>query len=403
MRGLKKFHRESGDSPCGFFSWMKPQLMTMAPSIAAERTDEGVVLRLSGDWTLRAGAALEREAEAIAAAGAGLGKAWLDVSAIGALDTAGAFIIDRTRHELGAGGVEARLRGVKSAHAPLLDEARYRENQTSPPRRPYLLTSLVADIGATIVAAIRDLWAGLDFLGRVIAAAATAMLSLSKWRVTPLVFHLESFGLRGAPIIFMINFFVGAIVAQQGILQLARFGATALTVELVGILTLRELGVLLTSIMVAGRSGSAITAEIGAMKMREEIDALRVMAVDPLQALVLPRLGALVIALPILTLLGDVASLFGGMCVTWVEGGISPVAFLAGLQEPYMLQRFSVGLIKAPFMALIIGLIGAAEGFAVKGSAESLGSKVTASVVKSIFMVIVLDGCFAMFFAAVNY
>jgi len=314
MRGLKKFHRESGDSPCGFFSWMKPQLMTMAPSIAAERTDEGVVLRLSGDWTLRAGAALEREAEA--------------------LDTAGAFIIDRTRHELGAGGVEARLRGVKSAHAPLLDEARYRENQTSPPRRPYLLTSLVADIGATIVAAIRDLWAGLDFLGRVIAAAATAMLSLSKWRVTPLVFHLESFGLRGAPIIFMINFFVGAIVAQQGILQLARFGATALTVELVGILTLRELGVLLTSIMVAGRSGSAITAEIGAMKMREEIDALRVMAVDPLQALVLPRLGALVIALPILTLLGDVASLFGGMCVAWVEGGVSPVAFLAGLQEP---------------------------------------------------------------------
>jgi len=229
------------------------------------------------------------------------------------------------------------------------------------------------------------------------------MLSLSKWRVTPLVFHLESFGLRGAPIIFMINFFVGAIVAQQGILQLARFGATALTVELVGILTLRELGVLLTSIMVAGRSGSAITAEIGAMKMREEIDALRVMAVDPLQALVLPRLGALVIALPILTLLGDVASLFGGMCVAWVEGGVSPVAFLAGLQEPYMLQRFSVGLIKAPFMALIIGLIGAAEGFAVKGSAESLGSKVTASVVKSIFMVIVLDGCFAMFFAAVNY
>jgi phospholipid/cholesterol/gamma-HCH transport system permease protein len=377
--------------------------MTMAPSIAAERTVEGVVLRLSGDWTLRSGAALEREAEAIATAGVGTGQAWLDVSEIGALDTAGAFIIDRTRHELSLGGVEARLRGVRRDHATLLEEARYREQEIPPKARPFLLTTLVGDVGATVVDGLTDLWAGLDFLGRVIAAAVSATLSPAKWRVTPLVFHLESFGLRGAPIICMINFFVGAIVAQQGILQLARFGATALTVELVGILTLRELGVLLTSIMVAGRSGSAITAEIGAMKMREEIDAMRVMAVDPLQALVLPRMGALIIALPILTLLGDVASLFGGMCVTWLEGGVSPVAFLAGLQEPYMLQRFSVGLIKSPFMALVIGIIGAAEGFAVKGSAESLGGKVTASVVKSIFMVIVLDGCFAMFFAAVNY
>ena len=377
--------------------------MTVAPSIAAERTIDGMVLRLSGDWTLRAGAALEREAAAITAAGAGVGQAWLDISSVGALDTAGAFIIDRARQELAAGGVEARLSGVKTDHAALLREACYRENETAQKAPPLLLTSLVADVGSAVVEALVDLWAGLDFLGRVIAAAVGALLSLSKWRVTPLVFHLESFALRGAPIIIMINFFVGAIVAQQGILQLARFGATALTVELVGILTLRELGVLLTSIMVAGRSGSSITAEIGAMKMQEEIDAMRVMAVDPLQALVLPRVGALIIALPILTLLGDVASLFGGMCVTWVEGGVSPVAFLAGLQEPYMLQRFSVGLIKAPFMALVIGIIAAAEGFAVKGSAESLGSKVTASVVKSIFTVIVVDGLFAMFFAAVNY
>jgi phospholipid/cholesterol/gamma-HCH transport system permease protein len=371
--------------------------------MATEQTDEGVVFRLSGDWTLRAGAALEREALAITTSASGRGQAWLDVSAIGALDTAGAYVIDRSRHELVAEGVAARLLGVKSDHAALLGEARYREYEIPLKSPPILLTSLVADIGATVVDALDDLWSGLDFLGRVMAAAVAATLSPGKWRVTPLVYHLESFALRGAPIIIMINFFVGAIVAQQGILQLARFGATALTVELVGILTLRELGVLLTAIMVAGRSGSAITAEIGAMQMREEIDAMRVMAVDPLQALVLPRLGAMILALPILTLLGDVASLFGGMCVTWVEGGVSPVAFLAGLQEPYMLQRFSVGLIKSPFMALIIGVIGAAEGFAVKGSAESLGSKVTASVVKSIFMVIVLDGVFAMFFAAVNY
>jgi len=377
--------------------------MTIDPSMATEQTVDGIVLRLSGDWILRAGAALEREAAAISTTCKGLAQARLDVSAIGALDTAGAFVIDRARHELAAVGVEARLQGVKRDHAPLLGEARYREYGAPPKKRSLLLTSLLGDVGATLVDGLGDLWAGLEFLGRVVAAAGVATLSPSKWRVTPLVFHLESFALRGAPIICLINFFVGAIVAQQGILQLARFGATALTVELVGILTLRELGVLLTAIMVAGRSGSAITAEIGAMQMREEVDAMRVMAVDPLQALVLPRLGALILALPILTLLGDVASLFGGMCVTWAEGGTSPVAFLAGLQEPYMLQRFSVGLIKSPFMALIIGVIGAAEGFAVRGSAESLGSKVTASVVKSIFMVIMLDGCFAIFFAAVNY
>ena len=155
--------------------------------------------------------------------------------------------------------------------------------------------------------------------------------------------------------------------------------------------------------MVAGRSGSAITAEIGAMRMREEVDAMTVMAVDPMEALVMPRLGALMFSLPMLTMVGDVASLFGGMCTMWAVGGVSPVAFIGAIQEPYFLQRFFVGMIKAPFMALVIGVIAAAEGFAVKGSAESLGQKVTSSVVKSIFMVIVLDGLFSVFFSAVDY
>ena len=215
--------------------------------------------------------------------------------------------------------------------------------------------------------------------------------------------HIENFALRGAPIILLINFFVGAIVAQQGIFQLAQFGASAYSVELVAILTLRELGVLLTSIMVAGRSGSAITAEIGAMKMREEIDAMRVMAVDPIEALVLPRLTALLIAVPILTLLGDLAGLFGGMIVSWMHGDVTPYSYLVRLQHPWTLERFEVGMIKTPFMATVIGVIGCSEGFAVEGSAESLGAKVTASVVKAIFTVIVLDGLLATFFVAVDF
>jgi phospholipid/cholesterol/gamma-HCH transport system permease protein len=201
----------------------------------------------------------------------------------------------------------------------------------------------------------------------------------------------------------MINFFVGAIVAQQGISQLARYGAGAYTVDLVGILILREMGLLLTSIMVAGRTGSAMTAEVGAMNMREEIDALKVMALDPVEVLILPRVSALILSLPILTFLGDLAALFGAGCVMWYLGVVTPEGFLVRLQAHYSVERFEVGLIKAPFMALIIGIIAAAEGFAVSGSAESLGAKVTSSVVKSIFMVIVVDGIFALYFAAVDF
>ena len=189
----------------------------------------------------------------------------------------------------------------------------------------------------------------------------------------------------------------------QGIFQLLKFGASSYTVSLIGILVLRELGVLLTSIMIAGRSGSAITAELGSMKMREEIDALRVMGLSPIEVLIAPRVLALVISLPILTYIADMAALFGGMLVSWAYGGISPAAFLSLLKEAIALHTFLVGMIKAPFMALVIGLIAAMDGLATQGSAESLGRQVTSSVVKSIFMVIVLDGLFAIFFAAIDY
>ena len=208
---------------------------------------------------------------------------------------------------------------------------------------------------------------------------------------------------RGLPIIALINVLVGCIVAQQGIFQLQRFGASTFAVDLIGILVLRELAVLLTSIMVAGRSGSAITAEIGAMRMREEIDAMRVMGLEPVEVLVVPRLLALLIALPLLTFLSDMSAIFGGLLVAWSYGGISPEIFMTRLQGAIALNTFLVGIIKAPFMALVIAMISAMEGFAVEGSAESLGRQVTASVVKSIFMVIVVDGLFAMFFASIEY
>jgi len=377
--------------------------MSSGPALQAETTADGLVVRLSGDWVLSEGAELERAGAAISDASGDAQRAQVDISGIGGLDTAGAWVIGRARHELEAKGLKTEIGGVRGEHATLLKEARYRELAPPPHPRQNLAVSLLADIGKTMEAVLGDLRDGLGFLGRIVARGLWMAISPSHWRFTPLIFHLEHIALRGAPIIILINFFVGGILAQQGVLQLARFGAASMTVELVGILSLRELGVLLTSIMVAGRSGSAITAEIGAMRMREEVDAMTVMAIDPLEALILPRLSALVIALPMLTMMGDVAALFGGMCTMWAVGGVSPVAFIGAIQEPYFVQRFFVGLIKAPFMAMIIGVIAAADGFAVQGSAESLGRKVTSSVVKSIFMVIVLDGLFASFFVAVNF
>jgi phospholipid/cholesterol/gamma-HCH transport system permease protein len=171
---------------------------------------------------------------------------------------------------------------------------------------------------------------------------------------------------------------------------------------MVGILVLRELGVLIVAIMVAGRSGSAYTAELGSMKMREEIDALRTMGFDPIEVLILPRIAALIIGVPILTFIGSMSALYGGGLVCWLYGGIDPDIFLSRLKESIALNTFQVGMIKAPFMALIIGVVACVEGLAVKGSAESLGLQTTASVVESIFLVIVLDGLFAIFFASIG-
>jgi phospholipid/cholesterol/gamma-HCH transport system permease protein len=217
-----------------------------------------------------------------------------------------------------------------------------------------------------------------------------------------MVYHLGRVGWNAVPIIMLITFLIGSILAQQGIFHFRKFGADIYVVDMIGILVLREIGVLIVSIMVAGRSGSAYTAELGAMKMREEIDALRTMGFDPVEVLILPRIVALLIAVPILTFLGSMSALYGGGLVAWLYGGIDPDVFLSRLKETITFDTFEVGMIKAPFMAMVIGLIACVEGFQVKGSSESLGRQTTASVVKAIFLVIVLDGLFAMFFASIG-
>jgi phospholipid/cholesterol/gamma-HCH transport system permease protein len=376
--------------------------MTVEPSFATEPVSNGLTLRLNGRWTIGA-PGLERNADALLAAARARRAVVLDLSGLEAMDTAGAWLIDRTREAVTKAGGQCALEGGRPEYEILLGAAHYRDFEK--PREPHgsPLVTVLTHVGKAVVSVVDDLFAGIAFLGQIITALLRILFKPARLRTTSVVFHLDAFALRALPIIALINFLVGCIVAQQGIFQLQRFGAATFAVDLIGILVLRELAVLLTSIMVAGRSGSAITAEIGAMKMREEIDALRVMGLDPVEVLVVPRFLALLIALPLLTFVADMAAISGGLLVGWVYGGISPEIFLSRLQNAIALNTFLVGLIKAPFMAAAIALISAVEGFAVQGSAESLGKRVTGSVVKSIFMVIVVDGLFAMFFAAIKY
>jgi phospholipid/cholesterol/gamma-HCH transport system permease protein len=347
--------------------------------------------------------AIEAGAEALIAAAGEAKRATLDCAGVGRMDTAGAWLLDRARQALAARGVATDIQRLRPEYEILLREARFRQFETKRPPRTNALVGMLAGIGGSVDGIYRDFYRGVGFLGEVVASFGNVLTHPRGLRLTSLVFHIERFALKSVPIIVLINFLVGAIVAQQGLLQLQRFGAQTFTVNLIGILVLREMAVLLTSIMIAGRSGSAITAELGSMKMREEIDALKVMGLSPIEVLILPRLSALIISLPLLTFIADIAALFGGMCVAWGYGGISPEAFLARLQTSISLSTFFIGIVKAPVMALIIGLIASVEGLAVQGSAESLGRQVTSSVVKSIFMVIVVDGLFAMFFAALRY
>ena len=389
---------------------MPKRLSQDQPGFSVQRNAQTMRLRLHGIWTVAQAHEAEAASLAIQAAGDGAAHAAgavgqplvLDLGQIARMDTAGAWLIDRARQWLVARGLEVEIVNASADQTLLFNQAHFRTFEPSP-RQGSRFIGFLADIGAGVAEAGRDFFGGMTFLGSVVVALLALFWKPQKFRLTSLVYHIESFAFRSVPIIALINFLVGGIVAQQGIFQLQRFGAAAFAVDLIGILVLRELAVLLTSIMVAGRTGSAITAEIGSMKMREEIDALNVMGLDPVEVLIVPRLLALIITLPLLTFVADMAAIFGGVLVGWSYGGLSPEVFMTRLQSAISIHTFLVGIIKAPFMALVIGLIATVEGLAVKGSAESLGRQVTASVVKSIFMVIVVDGLFAMFFTAIKY
>lgn len=376
---------------------------TSAPETAdAVRDEDSGRFLLTGRWTADQGNAVEAASTRIAQT-AGQRQILIDLSGLVRLDTLGAWVLERTRGEIENAGGKLAYLGARPEHRILLAEVALRPVDPSPRRSEGWVVSGLSSVGRAVTVTGNEIFSGIAFLGEVVAACVRVGARPSTFRSAALVNQLEQIALRGVPIIALISFLVGGIVAQQGIFQLQRFGAQSFVVNLIGLLILRELGVLLTSIMVAGRSGSAFTAEIGSMRMREEVDALRVMGLDPIEILIVPRILALVIGLPLLAFVASLAALTGGALTAAIYGGLTLDGFMARLQEAVSIHHLVVGLIKAPFMALTIGIIATIEGFAVQGSAESLGRHVTASVVKSIFMVIVLDGLFAVFFAAIDF
>lgn len=372
-----------------------------------ERRGEGSSLHLdlSGPWTTRSVTSVDEEIEALDRT-EGLSTLTVDLSGVTRMDTAGAWLVYRLLDANRKRGAKVAIEGASSSATVLLEAVSNAAKRDAPDAAaepdPFLVR-FFAGIGRGVYAMRDDFLMSMHILGATIRGAQMKLGRGHAVNPTAMVNHIDRMGVGAIPVIVLMSSIVGAIVAQQGAFQLRYFGAEIFVVDLVAILVWRELGVLLTAIMIAGRSGSAITAEIGSMKMREEIDALTVIGLNPVGVLVFPRLVALVVALPCLTIVANFAAIGGAMLVAWVYVGIAPAAFIDRMHESVDMSTILAGLIKAPFMALIIGVIASVEGMKVGGSAESLGRQVTTSVVKAIFVVIVVDGIFAMFYAAIDF
>lgn len=374
---------------------------TLEMTSSAENVERYV---LSGDWRNRAISHVLKDLMA-AEQKSGQGKLEIDVSDVHTVDTSGAWLIRRLISAKQAEGRDVELTGARQTLADLIDAMPEKGPEKPKPvlDKRTLFQRIFEPVGRAVWGLGQDAWAAMHILGSAVGGAQLKGGKGAGVSPASVVTHIDRMGVRAVPIIVLMSFLIGAIIAQQGAFQLRYFGAELFVVDLVGILQLREIGVLLTAIMIAGRSGSAITAEIGSMKMREEIDALTVIGLNPVGVLVFPRLVALTIALPLLTIIANFSALYGAAIISFVYSGITFQTFLSRLHEAVDYSSVASGMIKAPFMALAIGIVSAVEGMKVGGSAESLGTHVTASVVKSIFVVILMDAVFAIFYSSIDF
>jgi len=377
--------------------------MAAAPGwFKSEGQGGSLVLCAGGPWTIDTVGALDPVLRSLSVDGAG--RAEIDAALITDLDTAGAWLLYRTRRDHAAHGVALPIIGLDSRYAPLIDlvaQADAAHAQTDRPR-PNALVALVNRVGRSmceVAAAGVNL---LNFFGMTIMAMARTIIQPRRLRVTALVNQIEQTGLNAMGIVGLLLFLIGVVLAFQGAEQLRRFAAEIFTADGLAVLVLREIGVLIAAILVAGRSGSAFTAEIGMMKVNEEIDALSTIGIDPIEVLVLPRINALLITLPLLTFFADAAALAGGTIMSVATLDVSYTQFARQLADAMSLKNLLIGLVKAPVFAFLIGMVGCYEGLRVTGSAESIGRQTTKSVVESIVLVIIADALFSIVFAALG-
>ena len=350
-------------------------------------------VRCAGAWILRGIAQLEPRLAGFAWPGSG--ELVIDASAVMAMDTSGAWLLHRTVSTLKGRGRSVQVRGLRPEFDALLQLIASREVAAKSEAAPGLL----ARIGQQALRGGLNAFGMLAFLGETALAFLHALVQPSRIRWRPILYNLQTTGFEALPITGMLSFLMGIVIAYQGAEQLRLFGANIYVADLVGLSMVRELSPMLTAIIVAGRSGSAYAAQIGTMKVTEEIDALRTVGVGPLDLLVLPKVLALLVALPLLTVYTDVMGVLGGMIMARAQLDVSFGAFLDRLDEAISVTSYLVGIGKAPVFAAVIALVGCYQGFQATGSAESVGRQTTLSVVQSVFLVIVIDALFSIAFS----
>ncbi len=363
------------------------------PGFALEESGEETVLRLSGDWTVATLHNVEREFSALDLPSG----AAIDVSGLGHLDTAGAFLIDRLLRTSGA--EVPRLIGEHPSAASLIAQVHAVADPVhKPPSPPLGVLDLLERVGRGSADILAETVATLAFLGETVLTIFRLALQPWKMRWTSIVSVMEEAGLNAMPIVAFLSFFVGMVVAYIGATTLSDFDLEIYTVELIGYSMLREFGVVLTGIVLAGRTNSSFTAQIGTMKMRQELDAMQTLGLKPMEVIVAPRVLAMLVMTPILAFVATLAGIAGGVVVGWTSLDINPAVFIERLRNSVPIDQFWIGMSKAPVFGLVVALIACRQGLLTGGSVQSLGHRTTTSVVQAIFSIIVLDALFAIFY-----
>ncbi|MFO1105155.1 MAG: MlaE family lipid ABC transporter permease subunit [Amaricoccus sp.] len=368
-------------------------------AVSIDQAADGVRLGFSGRLVMASLTGLQRDLTGLGRPG----SVAFDLGRVEAMDTGGAWLIADLKRRLEGEGVACRVENASALQLSLLDTVtRNLPSEPAARTKRHGFVYWLGNVGRTTVGIWRSTLDLLGFLG--LAIARLVGLLARPWRlpVTSITHHMQEVGLNAVPIVALMAFLIGVVLAFQGAAQLRQFGAGIFIVDLIAVSILRELGILLTAIIVAGRSGSAFTAAIGSMKMQEEIDAMRTLGLDPTEVLVVPRLVALILMLPVLGFIANIVGLIGGALMSWIQLDISPLMFLTRLQSSIGVWHYLVGMIKAPFFAAIIGVVGCYKGMMVEGNAESLGRLTSQSVVMAIFTVIAADALFSIFFALVG-